>query len=304
MGTTRQEVFARDSTMLHKDLGVRTRNSADHGGSTDVPAVKAPDMERYDEFAIGWNEIFDLDMPSSLGAIATNTSASSSAVPAVPGDARRPRASQTASAGTSSTDGGVAFWQSEVLTSKKPPVYLRVAGGQKSAIHKGMKERLMDCPVRELRKPAEVMEVQLDQLRARVAEAHCKKQREARQHRRLQRKCRVRDSEDVEELKERYAKSDFLKPLFPGLLETAPSARGPPPNTTLASKDFFMRLGRRQFGGSSGACSPASARLSQSARAVGLDGPPTGARAATAVAAASGSHAAFVAAEDPPHTAR
>merc|ERR1712072_171365 len=64
-----------------------------------------------------------------------------------------------------------AFWSSEVLTSRKPPAYLRLGSrnNRESAIDLGIKEALLNYPVSQLRKPSEVMEVELKQLRQEIS---------------------------------------------------------------------------------------------------------------------------------------
>merc|ERR1719456_1811200 len=110
-----------------------------------------------------------------------------------------------------------AFWSSEVLTSKKPPAYLRLGSSntRESAIDLGIKERLLDYPVSQLRKPSEVMEAELKQLRAEMSDAHSAKRKEARRHRRLNRKCRVKAHEDLEELEVKYPASQLAPMVDP-----------------------------------------------------------------------------------------
>lgn len=293
----------RDSMILHHDT-LRLAN----------PGLPHADAERYDEFAIGWNEIFDQGFPPISaggggygGGFTTGASSSSAAAPPFQGAStsspRRlssdgagragTRVRNTASSGGGSGGGGdSAFWASEVLTSKKPPPYLRVAGGQRSAIDKGMKEKLMDCPMTELRKPSEVMEIQLVQLRTHVASTHHKKIREARQDRRLQRRCRVRDGEDLDNLQERYTNSELLRPLFLDPVEHAHTARTPGVHGQM-TKDFFVKLGRHHV-------SPRSSAAAADAGTAAGD--PVTARAPSAGAAAANS--ATAALPEEPHTAR
>jgi len=215
---------------------------------------------RYDEIAIGWNEIFDPDVPSSAGWGAAATPAAGSRQ-ASRKSTVRPRPP---------TEAVAALFASEVLTSKKPPEYLRIGGGKRSQIEKGMKEVLMNFPMSQPRKPAEVMESQLDQLRAIVASETQQKRREARQHRRLQRRCRVRNSEDLEVLEAKYLDGRPRVPLMQDPAErTVPlSARGPSARAA-ATKDFFVGLGRRQLTPSASLAAPASpAAAAPSAAAV------------------------------------
>jgi len=292
------EQFARDSMITNQGLLRSHAGGSLLAGGSGRGSMSCS-MERYDEFAIGWNEIFDQDFPGgSFGGGALPSSASgapsprrASASPAA-GSAAAPNSARTGSRArqTASSGGDAAFWASEVLTSKKPPPYLRIAGGQRSAIDKGMKERLMDCPMTELRKPSEVMEIQLDQLRTHVAAAHRKKLREARQNRRLQRRCRVRDGEDLEELQDRYARSELLKPMFPDPVEHAQAAKGPGLHGRM-TKDFFIKLGRHQVSPRMGGAAAGSAA-----------GDPGGVGASTSGAAAVNLAAAALPEE--PHTVR
>merc|ERR1719456_1887376 len=108
-----------------------------------------------------------------------------------------------------------AFWSSEVLTSKKPPAYLRLGSSntRESAIDLGIKERLLEYPASQVRKPSEVMEVELKQLRQEMSDVHTAKRKEARRNRRLLRRCRVKAHEDLDELEARFAGSGHLSPL-------------------------------------------------------------------------------------------
>merc|ERR1712060_333017 len=84
-------------------------------------------------------------------------------------------------------------------------------------------------------RPTEAMEIELEQLRKSLTEAHRAKRKETRQIRRLQRRCRVKANEDLCELEERYLTREHLGPLpEPGenaLQQVRPSA-----------KDFFSDL--------------------------------------------------------------
>jgi len=197
-------------------------------------------MDGYDEFAIGWNEIFDQEPAEpKKTSVETPRAAAKAASKAKPESRSATKQSSAAPAGNA------AFYASEVLTSKKPPVYLRIPGGKRSVIDSGVKEVLMAVPPTQMRKGAEVMEVQLDTIRKTVTEAHSKRRREARQLRRLQRRCRVKDGEDMEALEERYLGGAFLRPLFPDPVESAPTAPAAAPRVPL-TKDFFGELGRRR----------------------------------------------------------
>jgi hypothetical protein len=95
-----------------------------------------------------------------------------------------------------------AFWSSEVLTSQKPPAYLRIGNknSKESAVDMGIKERLLDHPLNQVRLPSEVMELELKQLRNEISEEFSAKRKEARRRRRLARRSRVKAHEDLASL--------------------------------------------------------------------------------------------------------
>lgn len=219
-------------------------------------------METYDEFAIGWNEIFDQDANAELVQSAgvapfiSRTDTSRSMVSRGPRKAMGPGVGDGTmnmlnSSGTVNMAYGstMASEAPPAVNSKKPPVYLRLPGGKRSAIDKGMKEKLMDCPMSRMRKPAAVMDSQLDQLRNDVGKAHRQKRHEARQNRRLHRRCRVKEGEDLDELEERYRGTSVLESMFPDPVDSARCAREPPGQTARVplAKHFFMGLGQRQM---------------------------------------------------------
>ena len=101
------------------------------------------------------------------------------------------------------------------------PPYLRI-GGKRSALERAMKERLLECPqprkekgkgnsgvsgdleprkedalqpFPRLRKPAEVVEVELDQLRQKLQKEIRERRRDARRRRQMRRRCRLQASE-------------------------------------------------------------------------------------------------------------
>merc|ERR1712113_888050 len=86
------------------------------------------------------------------------------------------------------------------------------------------KEQMLVCPASQLRKPAEVMEVELEQVRASLVQAHRAKKREMRLNRRLERRCRVKGGEDLVALEAKYLSKDCLAPV-PDLLDQPDSAR-------------------------------------------------------------------------------
>lgn len=137
-----------------------------------------------------------------------------------------------------------AFFTSEILTSKKPPAYLRIGSrtAKQSAIDTGIKERLLDHPVSQPRKGADFMEEELKQLRHEISEKHRAKRKEARRHRRLVRRNRVKPYEDLEELELQYKNSEHLKP-FADPVEKSDSWV----SSTPTAKTFFAKLGAKQF---------------------------------------------------------
>merc|ERR1712187_665884 len=104
---------------------------------------------------------------------------------------------------------------------------------------RSIQEQMMQCPASRLRKPADILETELNQLRGTLTEEHRRKRVEARKARRLQRKCRVKGHENVEELLARYGDSEYLQAL-PDLVEKqegkTSSGRENP------AKDFFVEL--------------------------------------------------------------
>ena len=100
------------------------------------------------------------------------------------------------------------------------PPYLRI-GGTRSMLERAMKERLLECPkprtrdsqssqglqgdleerpenalqpFPRLRKPAEVVEVELDQLRVQLQKEIRERRRDARRRRQMRRRCRLQDT--------------------------------------------------------------------------------------------------------------
>jgi len=173
----------------------------------------------YDEFAIGWNELFDQEEPSVPPA---------------------PQGQQFNSIPQSSA----AVWRAEAVKGKETPSYFRISGGKQGFIDREMKANLQYCPVKQIRKPAEVMEGELDRLRKRLNEEHQRSRKDARQLRRLGRRCRVKRGEDLDELEERYLSGGQLQSLA-GADGCLPSARSHRPHTLDTTKEFFSKLGRR-----------------------------------------------------------
>lgn len=288
----------------------------------------------YDEFAIGWNEIFDHVPPTppraqfrpakcvstrvaAAAASASSSSATAAAATAspprggpqgtprakaaAPGDspavARKvPAPSASSSAATTAaatasppqrlaraSEGGPqgtprakaaapgdspgiarkvpaptekgAIWTSEVLTSKKPPSYLREGDTDKrgSAIESGIKEKMLVYPVTQLRKPAEVVEAELKQLRTEIGDAHSARRRASRRDRRLAMRGRVKPHEDLDFLHERLAVAENLSPLS----DPAEEIESWKP-TRPTAKVFFVQLGNRHIHGEHHQASPSA----------------------------------------------
>jgi len=218
-------------------LALRALDSLAHGVQTHAPRqqpVEAEQQPYHDEFSIGWNEIFD-------GEPVANTAVARSQNKKKAVDLKPP---ESAGSGELAAPVRKAFWASEVLTSKKPPAYLRIQGGKKDAVHRDLKELLLQCPVSQLRKPSEVMELELNQMRATLIEEHKGKRLQAKRSRRLNRKCRVKGHEDLDVLAGKYRDSEHLQAL-PDLVEKVEgrSSKGVQPFV----KDFFVELGRRRL---------------------------------------------------------
>merc|ERR1712070_524312 len=139
----------------------------------------------------------------------------------------------------------------DVFASNKPPSYLKIKNKQKTtALDRRMKERMMEFPSNKPRRPAEVMDVELKQMREELTQIAKEKKIQTRQDRRLQRRCRVKPGEDLAALEEKYGcivvgstSNDggcdggrFLQPL------QNPEDREY--RRVAASKDFFVGLGR------------------------------------------------------------
>lgn len=226
----------------------------------------------YDQFSIGWNEIFDAGPAQPTSSVGPTGSRQTPVSPHQgsrgPFDSKSDRTPsghvkfaqgssedhgkspssqlpQQSTHGHGSEHGG-GIWASEVLTSKKPPAYLRIPGSKSSAVDASLKEHLLRCPPSRLRKPSEIMEVELNQLRWTLTEQHREKRKQAKKMRRLHRKCRVRPNEDIEELEEKYgAEQGHLEPLQDpvDLVEARSGGK-----TAASARDFFVGLGRRHVG--------------------------------------------------------
>jgi hypothetical protein len=86
------------------------------------------------------------------------------------------------------------------------------------------------------------MEVELKQLRQEISEAHQAKRKQARRHRRLLRRCRVKNDEDLEEL-EAYFKDCGHLGVLPDPAERADTWKSSMPS----SKAFFVNLANRNM---------------------------------------------------------
>mmetsp|Transcript_132874 Transcript_132874/g.187711 ORF Transcript_132874/g.187711 Transcript_132874/m.187711 type:complete len:189 (-) Transcript_132874:173-739(-) len=157
------------------------------------------EAEFYDDVAIGWNELFEETAPA-----AGRVRDSPSGLPAPPLPAKR---------------------------KARPPPYLRMGGGKKNAIEHGIKERLRFCPINQIRKPAEIVDLELDQLRSQLGAEHGRRRKEMRQLRRLRRRCRLQPHEDLDEVEEQCLVKGKLKPLEAAAegLRSARTPRRPDP---------------------------------------------------------------------------
>eukprot|EP00929_Paragymnodinium_shiwhaense_P067290 TRINITY_DN33883_c0_g1_i1.p1 TRINITY_DN33883_c0_g1~~TRINITY_DN33883_c0_g1_i1.p1 ORF type:complete len:276 (+),score=70.97 TRINITY_DN33883_c0_g1_i1:79-906(+) len=223
----------------------------------------------YDQFSIGWNEIFDpgpvkgeqssvsgnhLPEQRSRQAAGSKSTAAAASITST-GQKRVGFSAASPTNASQALDGGEStlppvaaenggIWTSEVLTSKKPPAYLRIPGSKSSAVDASLKEHLLRCPPSRLRKPSEIMEVELNQLRWTLTEQHQEKRKQARKMRRLHRKCRVRPHEDIEQLEDRYGpEQGHLAPLQDPVERLECRVAKPS-----SARDFFVGLGRRHVG--------------------------------------------------------
>lgn len=243
-----------------------SRNHA-HFGSPGIERPVSPVVDDlHDAFAIGWNEIFDEvpDASNSLSAEAAGqpsshqgnsrlkkeslSAQSPSKTPRLPHleTAPAPQAARGAAAGAigsaSAADADGGWISHSIFTQKRPPPYLRVTRGTQSAIDRGIRERNLNVPISQLRKPAAVIDAELDQLRVELVEEQRRKRLDRRQNRRLARRCRVKDGEDLDELEERYLDSEFLQPLA-DIVEPMHGVRDP--NVKPLSKEYFATVNHR-----------------------------------------------------------
>mmetsp|Transcript_25152 Transcript_25152/g.46104 ORF Transcript_25152/g.46104 Transcript_25152/m.46104 type:complete len:231 (-) Transcript_25152:98-790(-) len=165
----------------------------------------------YDEYAIGWNELFE-EKAFAAAAAAADENAD-----------ERPTAWQLPDAMASS---GLTL----------PKYRKRGRHAQQAIVEQCIKDKLVVCSLHQLRKPADVMEGELKQLRSQVLLAEQKQRTEVRRTRRLMRKCRVRDHEDLEELEANY----------PSQLDILDDPADATPRLGVPTKDFFHALGKKR----------------------------------------------------------
>mmetsp|Transcript_11645 Transcript_11645/g.19697 ORF Transcript_11645/g.19697 Transcript_11645/m.19697 type:complete len:223 (+) Transcript_11645:120-788(+) len=201
----------------------------------------------YDDFAIGWNELFDEEP-----AVASRPSSRQQGI--VPGPPLDP------------------VPKGRARKALVPP-YLRI-GGKRSMLERAMKERLLECPkprrkertrdsqssqglqgeerpentlqpFPRLRKPAEVVEVELDQLRVQLQKEIRERRRDARRRRQMRRRCRLQEGEDLSEL-EAHWKLERLEILSPRS-----------DSQKLSARSFFSQLGQKRLQNSA-LCAPSA----------------------------------------------
>jgi len=133
------------------------------------------------------------------------------------------------------------------------PEYLRIpGGGRQSAIERRMKEQMLAYPTSQALKTSQVIEPELDMLRTAATLEHNAKRREARQLRRLQRRCRVKANEDLDKLLVCYPPEECLRQMSDPADQEAKfaprrqSLQLPSKAMHLPSKDFFGEIRARQ----------------------------------------------------------
>lgn len=218
-------------------------------------------VEGYDAFAIGWNEIFD---PPESGspwpgrASQPHVRGQGVEVSRVPLSARSARAGSTPSetsrgsrrapASWCPTPGAAAagdarrpdaYWSADILTSTRPPPYLRIKDTSKTKIDREIRASLTVYKPEQLRKPSEAWEGEFKSLRKKLEEAHETRRKEARRMRRLRRRCNVSENEDLEELREQYTSAGYLAPL------PDPVKQPYSPHLHTDTQEFFGSIRRR-----------------------------------------------------------
>lgn len=218
--------------------GTSIRDGTRKRSKSNTKSSLAADLtDLYDEFAIGWNELFDQEpLRPTIQPVPDGHQST--------GQQRNRARAATSERDMSAPAQLPVVWSAQAVKGKEPPSYLRIPGGKQGFIDREMKQRLQYCPVKQIRKPAEVMDSELDRLRKTLNDDHHRSRKEARQLRRLGRRCRVKQGEDLDELEERYLSGGQLQSLA-GPDGSLPSARSERPQT-LDTKEFFSQLGRRQ----------------------------------------------------------
>ena len=201
-------------------------------------SLKEDLVDLYDDLAIGWNELFEEPSPTGNGRRPTQTSDTSG--PTLPTDRAKGRGRKV-----------------------YVPPYLRIGGGKRSSLERAMKERLLEQPKQSkkeskkemggsnsgdleeakkehflqpfprLRKPAEVVEAELDQLRMRLQKELREGRKEARRRRQMRRRCRLQEGEDLAELETQWKLEK---------LEITRSER-----QKESTRSFFSQLGQKRL---------------------------------------------------------
>mmetsp|Transcript_107218 Transcript_107218/g.130823 ORF Transcript_107218/g.130823 Transcript_107218/m.130823 type:complete len:228 (-) Transcript_107218:83-766(-) len=206
-------------------------------------SLKEDVADLYDDFAIGWNELFE--EPDAL---------SSRRPTETDGIAREPIAPMPPMAPAKGRGKKVFV-----------PPYLRI-GGKRSQLDRAMKERLLAVggrrnsggeeandtqsgqdthgsgkkskplqPFPRLRKPAEVVEAELDQLRVQLQKELRERRRDGRRRRQMRRRCRLQEGEDLAELEAQF-KLERLE-------LSSPRSDG----SKLSARSFFSQLGQKRL---------------------------------------------------------
>ncbi|CAK9112770.1 Hypothetical protein SCF082_LOCUS52284 [Durusdinium trenchii] len=183
----------------------------------------------YDGFAIGWNELFDQEPTTSIARHNTQRIGTHDGHDATYHDHD-----------SSTQPPKLAPLQCNASKGKNkrvpvPPPYLRIGGGKRSIIDRVMKERVLTCPVNQIRKPAEVVEVELDQLRAQLQKELRERRRDARRRRHMRRRCRLQEGEDLDAAEANWK----LEPL---------ERLSPRSDRQQSARSFFSQLGHKRLG--------------------------------------------------------
>lgn len=139
----------------------------------------------------------------------------------------------------------VAEWgKTDDFSSNRPPFYLQFGTGdsEPNAIDRELKERYLRVPVYQLRRNAAVLDPEMTRLRTKLTEETVTNKGQALRAKRLERRCRVKAGECVDDLSDSYAGSPHLE----RLPDPADNDLHQP---TTPSRDFFRQLGRRRVAG-------------------------------------------------------